>query len=102
MKGTSRSQQVPVDGKKLGVVFNDDGERFSFSHFGKADPEIVVQQYKSLLGNFLAAKPGIFAQRVGSPDSVLYRSEVATIYGKNVVEATKKTWENIGREKSSA
>ncbi len=84
-----------MDGKKLGVVFNDDGERFIFSHFGKPDPEIVVQQYRTLLGNFLAAKPGIFAQRVGSPDPVLYRSEVATIYGKNIVEATRKTWENI-------
>ncbi len=102
MKGTNKSQQVPEDRKKLVVLLNNDADSFIFSRFGKPDPEIVVQQYRTLLGIFLAAKPGIFAQRVGSPDPVLYRSEVATIYGKNVVEATKKTWENIYSKRDKA
>ena len=79
--------QADFDGKKLGSIFNDDTSNM---HFGNAPGGCTPAQYKAVLATLLGSgRPGVFAMDGGSPDTVYYRTEVATCLSKYYREVCK-------------
>ncbi len=75
---------VPVSGKNLGTIFNNDSNNIIYALDEKtATPD----GYLTVLRVLLDRKPGVLAQCVGFPDPVMYPSEVATRWDKYAVEA---------------
>jgi hypothetical protein len=78
-----------VSGKKLGTIFNNDINNILCALDGK---NATADDYRHVLRCLLAMKPGVLAQNVGLPDTVIYRTKVATTFDKYVVEVSKKVW----------
>ena len=73
-----------MDGRKLGVILNqDDSARLWLS----PGSEITAQWHRDhLLVQLIMSPPGVYAQCVGFPDPVIYRRKVATRMDKYVSE----------------
>lgn len=78
-----------LDGKHLGVVFNNDINNILWMSSGK---DTSVEEYRFAVNRILDLAPGVFAQNVGMPDPVIYRSHVATTWDKYHAQVTKAVW----------
>ena len=91
--------QVPVDGKRLGTIFNNDINNILVSLDARKSADEIAEDYRVLLHNLLAGRPRVLAQDVGQPDPVTYRSVVATPFDKHLVEVAVETWKDVwGRD----
>ena len=89
-------------GKGLGTIFNNDIDNILCAMDAGKGAEGIAEEYRALLGNILAAKPGVLAQDVGQPDPVIYRSDVATTFDKHLVDVALETWRDVwGRDGES-
>ena len=78
--GATAGPQAPIDGKNLGVIVNQDDNGFLIGSPGK---DITAGWYQdAVLLELMLAKPGVYAQCVGFPDPVNYRTKVATTMDK--------------------
>ncbi len=68
-----------MSGKRLGSIFNNDSNNILVAGSGA---DTTAEEYSQILGVLLDAGPGVFAQDVGCPDPVIYRSDVATVLDK--------------------
>ena len=82
------SRSVPCN-KCLKVILNNDSNNILYATSGK---DVTVQEYRRAVDALLDAKPRVLAQDVGNPDPVIYRSKVATILAKYIVEVSLRTW----------
>ncbi|MFA6239623.1 MAG: hypothetical protein WC655_01765 [Candidatus Hydrogenedentales bacterium] len=78
-----------LQGKKLGTIFNNDINNILWMSTGK---DISEDEYRYAVMRILDLGPGVFAQNVGMPDPVIYRSTVATTWDKYHAEVTKAVW----------
>ncbi|MCP4641810.1 MAG: family 10 glycosylhydrolase [bacterium] len=78
-----------LSGKALGTIFNNDIN--NILHAVGTD-ESAAQVYRRAVDALLDLKPGVLAQNVGFPDPVIYRSDVATSFGKYLEEVSKVVW----------
>jgi len=95
VKAESRVPHPPVDGKRLGTIFNNDINNILCALGAGKPAEEIAGDYRALLGNLLAARPGVLAQNVGLPDAVIYRSDVATTFDKHMVDVASETWRDV-------
>ena len=81
------SVNAPMDGRKLGVILNQDDSARLYLSPGSA---ITAQWHRDhLLMQLIVSKPGVYSQCVGFPDPVIYRSKVATTMDKYIGQYTK-------------
>ena len=85
----ARGSEKPSDNRRLGTVYNNDGNIILNACSGKA---ITPDEYRAAVGHLLEGQPNLLAQTVGIPDPVLYRSQVATPRNKHLVEISSVTW----------
>ena len=78
-----------MSGKNLGTIFNNDINNILHAVGTDEDAE---QVYRRAVDALLDLKPGVLAQNVGLPEAVIYRSDVATSFGKYLNEISKKIW----------
>lgn len=88
-------EDTPFDAKKLGVIFNNDINNILWMSNGGA---ISADEYRTAVMRILDLSPGVFAQNVGMPDPVIYRSKVATTWDKYHAEVTRAVWPETSRE----
>lgn len=86
---------VPLEGRKLGSVFNNDINNILYALNEQGN---VPEQYRKVVEAILDMKPGVLAQNVGLPDPVIYRTDVATTFDKYLVEISRKTWPDASDE----
>lgn len=86
------------DNRGYGTIFNNDSNNILHASSG---PGTSIEEYKRALNQILDAKPGIFAQDVGDPDAVSYRTEVATNAAKYGAEVVMKVWPKSEPAKAS-
>ena len=79
--------QLPPN-KELGPVFNNDGDNILCG----MDAQSTMETYLRALNVILDARPGVFAQCVGTPDAVMYATEVATTQDKHLLEVDRLVW----------
>jgi len=77
------------DNRHLGTIFNNDLDNIGIALDGRNS---TPEDHQRAVQVILDAKPGVFAQNVGLPDPVIYRSEVATAFSKYNVEVSSLTW----------
>jgi len=81
---TTVADELPADNRQLRSIFNNDADNILYAmDSGKTGAEIAAD-YRAALEPILDARPGVFAQNVGNPDPVIYRSRVATPWSKYV------------------
>ena len=85
------TSQLP-DNRKLGTIFNNDINNILCALDSHKGTEEIAADYRRALDAILAAGPGVFAQNVGMPDAVIYRSDVATRWDKHFEEVYRATW----------
>lgn len=78
-----------LDNRAYGTIFNNDSNN---SLHASSGPDTSIEEYKRALNQILDARPGIFAQDVGDPDAVSYRTEVATNAAKYGTEVVMTVW----------
>jgi len=84
--------------RAYGTIFNNDSNNILHASSG---PGTSVEEYKRALNQILDARPGIFAQDVGDPDTVYYRTQVATNAAKYGAEVVMKVWPKSEPEKAN-
>ena len=89
------SDQPQIEGKKLGTVFNNDINNILWMSTAKA---VTAEEYRCAVMRILDLSPGVFAQNVGMPDPVIYRSKVATTWDKYHAQVTKAVWPETSEE----
>ncbi|HOZ48507.1 MAG TPA: hypothetical protein PLO37_19720 [Candidatus Hydrogenedentes bacterium] len=92
---SAAEEKPPLDARKLGTIFNNDINNILWMSTGK---DMTVEEYRTAVMRVLDLSPGVFAQNVGMPDPVIYRSKVATTWDKYHAEVTKAVWPETPRE----
>ncbi|HPO16385.1 MAG TPA: hypothetical protein PLI09_23315 [Candidatus Hydrogenedentes bacterium] len=93
--GVLAENSTALDGKKLGVIFNNDINNILCMSSGK---NITPEEYRYAVMRILDLAPTLFAQNVGMPDPVIYRSQIATTWDKYHAEVTKAVWPETKEE----
>ena len=73
----------------LGSIMNCDHTCILYSSSGD---QVTAEEYSRTVGDLIDARPGVFALRVGNPDSVLYDTQVATSMHKYHTEVCRNTF----------
>lgn len=76
--------ELPPDNRQLRSIFNNDADNILYAMDSAKTAAEIVADYRAALEPILEARPGVFAQNVGNPDPVIYRSRVATPWSKYV------------------
>ena len=71
--------ELPDSNRKFGSTMNEDENNILVCGSGK---NMTSQEYKKAVLHLLDARPGLLIQEVGLPDPVVFRSKVATTWGK--------------------
>src|SRR5579872_5781715 len=79
-------------GKRLGSILNVDINGLLSSMSGGST---TVDEYRRGVNDFLNFRPGMVSQNVGLPDPVIYRTSVATLFSKYLVDVALKTWAEV-------
>ena len=80
--------ELPSNGK-LGPIMNCDHTMIFYASSGD---KTTPAEYSETVEHLLNAQPGVFALRVGNPDSVLYKTDVATSLDKHHLEVCLETF----------
>jgi hypothetical protein len=78
--------------RQLGTIFNNDVNNILAALVSQKPADDIAADYRRALGEILDARPGVFAQNVGSPEAVLYQSAVATTWDTYAEEVRRATW----------
>ncbi len=76
-------------GKNLGTIFNNDCNNILAAMAGKKS---TPADYRRVVEILLDRKPGVFAQDVGLPDPVLFRTKTGTTLSKYIYEVSRQVW----------
>jgi hypothetical protein len=89
MKGKNMGKTAGYTNKRFGTIFNNDINNIMYSMSGK---ETEIGDYLAPVYAILDSKPGIFAQNVGMPEAVIYKTKVDSTFDKYYVDVAKVTW----------
>ncbi len=84
MQSTTNLRTELPDNRKFRTIFNNDTNNILHALAPKKPVGEILADYRRAVDEIVDTKLGIFAQNVGMPDPVIYRSGVATPWSKYV------------------